>query len=225
LWAHGACWIGRIWLFAGSIALAMADDSVALKSLSDQRSFDIPSQSLATALSSYSSATGVGVLVDGDVTVGRVSAPVKGAFMPAVALQAMLENTGLTARYVTPTAFTLVPAAPEQGGGAGQYREHYFALIQAAVVRALCKRTETRPGQFRSALRLWIDRSGLVQRSEMLSSTGRSDRDVAIDELLKNLSIGARPTFDLPQPVTVILLQRGQDAAADCPALDAGLRR
>lgn len=220
----GCLWIGRLWLFIGIIAVAMADDSAPSESGSGHRSFDIPSKSLSTALSDYSAATGIGVLVDGGVTAGRMSAPVKGVLTPPEALQALLEKSGLTVRYANPTAFTLVPAPPEPGRGADLAREHYFAAVQAAVARALCKSADTRPGQYRSAVRLWIDRSGLVQRSELLGSSGKPERDAAIGQLLRDLEIEARPTFSLPQPVTVALLLRDQDQSVD-PSVDRVFRR
>src|SRR5262249_13595547 len=141
------------------------------------------------------------------------------------ALQALLDNTGLTARYVTPTAVTIVPVMPEPRRGADLLRERYFAAIQAAVVRALCKRLETRPGQYRSAGRRWIDRSGVVRRSEILGSSGQPERDAAIEASLSNLNIQERPAFALPQPVTLVLLPRGRQKSVDCPMLDGGLQR
>jgi hypothetical protein len=191
----------------------------------DHRSFDIPSKPLSAALSDYSTATGIGVLVDGAAIAGHMSAPVKGELTPSEALQALLEKSGLTARYASPTAFTLVPASPAQKRGADLARERYFAAIQAAVARALCKRADTHPGQYRSAVQLWIDQSGTVQRWELLGSSGKPERDAVIGEALSNLTIDAQPTFSLPQPVTVALLARGQDQSEDCLPADRVPRR
>jgi TonB-like protein len=220
-------WAGWAWLFAGFMTGAMAADSAALEPSNGQRSFDIPAQDLSTALSDYSATTGIGVLVDGSLSAGRMSAPIKGAFNPTAALQALLDKTGLTARYVTPTAFTLAPASaePRPGAGADLARESYFAAVQAAVVRVLCKRAGTRPGRYRSVVRLWIDRSGVVQRSEILASSGQADRDAAIEAQLADLDIEERPAFDLPQPVTLVLLPRNPQKSVDCPAPDGGLQR
>jgi hypothetical protein len=193
--------------------------------LNGPRGFDIPSKELSTALSDYSAATGISVLVDGGLSAGRMSAPVKGVFSPAMALKALLDRTGLTVRYATPTALALVPASPTPGR-ADLVRESYFAAIQAAVVRVLCKRAGTRPGQYRSVVRLWIDRSGVVQRSEILASSGQAERDAAIGASLSGLDIQERPRASLPQPVTLVLLPRGQQQqSVDCPARDSGLQR
>jgi hypothetical protein len=217
-------WKARAWLIAALVAVAMADDCAALEPNEEDRSFDIPSKPLSAALSDYSAVTGLGVLVDGGMTAGRMSAAIKGAFSPAAALQALLEPTGLTVRYVTPTAFTLVPAPMAPARSVDPAREHYFAAVQAAVVGALCQHAETRPGQYRSVVRLWINRSGMVQRSEIFGSTGQPERDAALEKLLVNLDIQERPSFNLPQPVTLVLLPRGAQSPADCVA-DAGQRR
>ncbi|MBV9561922.1 MAG: STN domain-containing protein [Bradyrhizobium sp.] len=179
----------------------MAGDYAAPEPSNGQRSFDIPSQELSTALSEYSAATGISILVDGSLSTGRMSASVKGVFSPAAALQSLLDRTGLTVRYATPTALALVPASPTPGRAVDLVRESYFAAIQAAVVRVLCKHAGTRPGQYRSVVRLWIDRSGIVQRSEILASTkaieapagdnGREERASVI--IVEFLGFGGAP--------------------------------
>jgi hypothetical protein len=215
-------WTGRAWLFAGLVTTAMADGSTAPDPSNGRRSFDIPSQALWAALDQYSAATGIGVLFDGGMSADRISAPVEGVLSPAAALQALLSSTGLTARYVSLTAVTLVPALPERrrGGGGDPAREQYFAAIQAAVVRVLCQRAETRPGDYRSVLRLWIDRSGVVRRSEILGSSGQPRRDAAIEASLSNLDVRERPALDLPQPVTLVLLPRSERKSVDCVMFD-----
>jgi hypothetical protein len=217
--------MGWAWLFAGLVAVAMADDCAAPELLDGPRSFDIPAKPLSAALSDYSATTGIAVLVDGGMTAGRMSAPVRGVLSAAAALQVLLESTGLAVRYVTPVAFTLVPSMREPPRTANPAREHYFAVIQAAVVRVLCRQAGTQPGQYRSVVRLWIDRSGMVQRSEIVGSSGRPERDAAIERLLVNLDLQERPSFDLPQPVTLVLLPRRQQPSVDCPVFDTDLRR
>jgi hypothetical protein len=198
----------------------VAGDYIAPEPSNGLRGFDIPAQELSAALSEYSAATGISVLVDGSLSAGRVSAPIKGNFSPAQALQALLDKTGLTVRYATPTALALVRVSPIPRRAVDLVRESYFAAIQAAVERALCKGAGTRPGQYRSVVQLWIDRSGIVQRSEILGSSGQMERDAAIGASLSGLDIQERPTFGLPQPVTLVLLPRGQQQSVDCPAVN-----
>lgn len=72
--------------------------------------FDIPPQSLASALVTYSGVTGMAVLVDGELARGRRSARLQGRFTASDALTRLLGGTGLMARYTSQEAFTLLPA-------------------------------------------------------------------------------------------------------------------
>jgi hypothetical protein len=223
----GGAAISRTGLFIAlvTVTAALNADPARSAGVSDRYSFDIPSKSLPAALGDYSAVTGIGVLVDGRMMAGRISAPIKGTFSSSDALEALLAKSGLSVRFVSRTAFTLMPASPEPRSVADNARAAYFAAVQTAVVRALCKRAETRPGQYRSAVQLWIDRSGFVHRSELLGSSGKPERDVAIGEVLSNLTIDAQPTFSPPQPITVALSPHGQDQFDDCVLADRASRR
>ncbi|MFO5964546.1 TonB-dependent outer membrane receptor VreA, partial [Pseudomonas aeruginosa] len=63
--------------------------------------FDIPPQSLASALVTYSGVTGMAVLVDGELARGRRSARLQGRFTASDALTRLLGGTGLMARYTS----------------------------------------------------------------------------------------------------------------------------
>jgi hypothetical protein len=224
--ADGAA-ISRTGLFVTLVAVtaALNADPARSAEVSDRYGFDIPSKSLPAALGDYSAVTGIGVLVDGRTMAGRLSAPIKGTFSSSDALEALLAKSGLSPRFVSRTAFTLIPASPESRTGSDIARAAYFAAVQTAVVRALCERAETRPGRYRSAVQLWIDQSGFVQRLELLGSSGKPARDVAISEVLGHLTIDALPTFSLPQPITVALSPHDSDRFDDCSPADRTLRR
>ena len=70
--------------------------------------FNIPAQSLASALNAYSITTLYEVVYNGQLAVGRQSAAVKGNFTPEAALQLLLEGTGLLPHYMAADAFVLV---------------------------------------------------------------------------------------------------------------------
>ena len=44
-------------------------------------------------------------------------------------------------------------------------------------------------------------------------------------QLLANLDIQEPPTLNLPQPVTLVMLPRGERPAVDCLAFDRDMRR
>lgn len=205
----------------GTVSTAAVEEVLTGRPTAGRIAFDIPSQPLAMALRAYSAATGVGVLVDGGLTAGRHSAAVTGVLAPEEALQTLLVGTGLAARYAAPTAFTLVPARPDQPRGSSDH-SHYFLAVQAALKRVLCQREETQPGRYRIALQLWIDQSGAVLRADLLGSSGTLERDALISDVLKGVTIEPPPPAGLPQPVTVVVLPRPSARSTDCVRRDTG---
>jgi hypothetical protein len=188
-------------------------------------SFDIPSQPLAMALRAYSGAARVAVLVDGELTAGRHSAPVSGTLSREVALRSLLLGTGLTVRYATPAAFTLVSmAALDSRSNSRDYRV-YFLAVQTALTQLLCQNEQTRPGHYRMALQLWIDQSGSVARSEFLSLTGIRERDTIIADSLKKMAIEMSQPAGLPQPVTVVVFPRASGQDTECAPRVTGSQR
>ncbi len=187
-------------------------------------SFDIPSQPLSTALRAYSAVTRVAVLVDGELTAGRQSAPVSGLLSHEGALRSLLAGTGLTVRYATPAAFTLVPVPADPQANSRDY-SLYFLAVQTALKRVLCQNEETAPGRYRMAVQLWIDRSGTVARSEFLSPTGIRERDAIIFDGLKKLVIEMPQPAGLPQPVTIVVAPRASGQEAECARRVTGSQR
>jgi hypothetical protein len=187
--------------------------------------FNIPSQPLTDALYAFTSVTGLEALAAGELLSDRRSAEIRGSFTAGEALQALLAGSGLVARFVDSGSFTLAPVreavasapASETPSDIPRYAQ-YSTLVQKAVKRALCRQTETRPGDYRTAVQLWIAPSGAVSRAALVHTTGDIARDQALSTLLGTLSIGAPPPGDLPQPATLLILPRSR--MTDCAAMD-----
>jgi hypothetical protein len=192
---------------------AVAQDAAREGSARPAITFDIPTQPLSDALYTYSSTTGIEILVPGDMLARRRSSAVAGVLTPEDALRALLSGTGLVPRYTGPGAFTLAFAVPDPSVAARIPRyPHYSAALQAAVTDVLCQLRETRPGGYRAAARLWVGPAGQVTRVGFLGTTGDADRDAALTGLLERVAIGEPPPANLPQPTIVVILPR-QDAA------------
>lgn len=80
--------------------------------------FDIPAQSLETALAAYVAVTGVETIYDSELMGARRSTAVKGVLAPDVALRVLLEGTGLS-EISTGNAFAVVDAPRGQHYGGG----------------------------------------------------------------------------------------------------------
>ena len=91
-------------LVAGNIqtvAMAGGPESVRTPATVD---FDIGGQPLVSALDAYSAATGLQVVYDATLAGGRRAQAVKGSMAPDMALQLLLEGTGLVAVYAATKA-------------------------------------------------------------------------------------------------------------------------
>ncbi len=182
--------------------------------------FNIAAQPLSDALYAYSAATGIEILVPGELLARRQSSGVVGRIVPEDALRALLSGTGLVPRNTGLSAFTLVPDTMSPAARIPRYPE-YSAALQAAVTSALCRLRETRPGGYRVAARLWVDRSGAVTNVGVLGTTGDADRDAMLVGLLGHLVIGEAPPANLLQPTTVVVLPH-LDKSPECRAKSTG---
>ena len=196
--------------------------------IDDGIAFDIPPQSLLTALQTYSEITGQAVLVDNTLAAGRRSPGVQGSFDKAQALQKLLEGTGLVASYSSDQAFTLKLAEPgatvdrtvrEKTEGLGVEEseaviEQYAGKIQQPIEAALCQSDDTQPGTYRLAMQIWIAASGHIEKTRLLTPVD-SQRAYAVHRALNSLALEPPPA-DMPQPLTLLLLPKRAGKASAC---------
>jgi len=212
-----ATWVGD--LLRPVVAVGVGFTCIVNSTLAQDRqaNFNIPAIALADALYTYSSVTGIEILVTKDMVAHRRSAAIAGTFAPEDALGALLSGSGLAAKYMGANAFTLVPMATVSAPPAFATPRYpdYSAALQVSVTSALCRFHETRPGDYRLAARLWVDRSGRVSQVKFLGTTGDGGRDAVLATLLGRVVVGEAPPADLIQPSTVLILPR-QDESAEC---------
>jgi hypothetical protein len=194
--------------------------------------FSIPRQSLAGALQAYGQATGIQVLYESNSAVGRTSGAVEGKFTADAALDLLLKDTELRVRYIRPDAITLAPPSAEganyssptaaltgsslslgtlrvrgSGDGNGQ-RQEFIQGLQMDIQNALRKNPRTRDGSYRAVLDLWIDPARMIERTELLRSTGDRERDTAVAATLRGVTISQSVPVNTPQPVRVGIVVR-----------------
>lgn len=186
-----------------------------------QIAFDIPAQSLASALEAYSVAAGREVVYNGKLAIGRQSTSIRGVFTPEVALQELLEGTGLSPRYVAADAFMLMPSVPDPrptNTASPVVVASYYGRIQASLKSAFCANSRTQPGDYRAVVSFWIGASGAVSRVELLGSTGDRNLDATIDQTIRGLIVGAPPPQGFAQPVTMMVTPQSSGMTQDCKA-------
>lgn len=209
-------------IFQAEVSQDVSDAAIAGERSDERTNFDIPAQALMTALRAYSEQTGVSVLFDDSLVRNRRSPGVTGSYSAPDALERLLDGTGLAAHYASPKAFTLMPdatpaaAANDSSDGVDTVASERFAgRLQASLVRSLCGSERTHPGRYRLAMQLWLDTTGAVTRTQLLSSTGNAARDAQIEALAAGLVVAEMPA-DMPQPVTILLLPRPAEHPFDC---------
>jgi hypothetical protein len=195
-------------------------------------SFNIPPQPLLSALRQYSEVTGQAVLFDDAMTAGVRSKGVLGDFNKVDALLKILIGTGLTASYSSDQAFTLKvvdPAAHASPNstlgqldvvaeGSESSISHYAARIQKPIELALCRSPQTRPGNYRLALQLWIAADGRVKKTRILSESTQA-RNAQVVRALEQLTLDAPPST-MPEPLTVLLMPRSATSGLGCATTD-----
>lgn len=194
---------------AMTFALATLSSALAVDTPPVATAFHIPPQPLGKALARFSETSGNTLLVDGLIIEGKRSAPLNGAFSPEEALIALLNGTGLEPKRLSETAFTL----NRTGETATNRFDHsqpgianpdVLAAVQTTVLATLCRSAETRPGNYGAVLHLWIDGKGRIEWLEKAQSSGNTERDTALEALLKGLKIEGLPD-ETPQTVTVAI--------------------
>jgi hypothetical protein len=192
--------------------------------------FDIPAQPIASALNAYGAATGRMAAYNGNLARGRVSGAVKGRLTAAVALRLLLKDSGLLAQDITSDAFVVVARLDDapvvttpfnigQNALSQQNAEErrYSGIIQGSINGALCGLREATAGNYRLAVSFRIGFAGEVLQPKLLSPTGDSQRDRAIIELLRGLSVGEIPPPRMAQPFTMVILPSSSGGILDCP--------
>lgn len=197
--------------------------------------FDLPAQSLAQLLLAFRATRLVVVVLSSSLLDGRTSSPVSGNYAPRDALRQALIGTGLQARFlgadsaiivpldgdapapVPPRPATAIAASAIDGVFAGGDYRAYVSMIQTRLTAALCASPLTRPGDYRLAAQLLIDGEGRISASDIVGSTGSSDRDIAIGRTMRELVLDSAPPVGFPEPVTILLRPLGDGVRVDCP--------
>lgn len=198
--------------------------------------FNIPAQSLKSALEAYGLVTGSQLVYDGRLAEGLRSRPVVGLFSPETALRMLLEGTDLTIRYTGPREVALVSmmrsrgvagssdAVPEAGGptltlqldtlhvdvaaGAEDHPDYgvYARTVRSQIKRALARDPATADRIYHIRLEIWLDEQGRVTKSNMIRSSGTHSLDKAIQDVIRDLSLGETPPKGLLLPVYVTII-------------------
>ncbi len=95
------------------------------------------------------------------------------------------------------------------GTGGGSRFGWYSTVVQQGIYAALQKEKALRESSYRVVVKLWLDKSGHVERVELGSSTGSAQVDEALRAALQRMQpLSEAPPGDLPQPVQIRVTSR-----------------
>jgi hypothetical protein len=189
--------------------------------------FDVPAQPLASALESYSVASGWQVIYNASLAIGRRSTDVKGDFTPDSALSMLLAGTGLMPQYKAADGVLLVSdpmatlAPDEIADDVDASFKGYYGLIQTGLKHVFCASPQIRAGSYRISFGFWIGSSGTVTRMALLGTTGRTDIDESFERAVRSLSVGAAPPAGFTQPVVLLVTP---DLVSKCSGADTNMQ-
>jgi hypothetical protein len=217
---HRCCLVILLVVLVSGVAFrAIAADGFRRHTTAEEPlNFDIPAQPLEAALEQYGDITGLEVLYNGSLAIGRRSAAIRGTFTPDAALQVLLNGTSLTARHTSDVSITLEPAmAPRAAQATASSNDrNYYGEIQEHIQDALCANMQAYPGSYRVAARFWIDATGSLQHYNRLGSSGSPDTDGAIDAIMRGLRFSDPPPPGFAQPITIAVIPQVPGVTPGC---------
>jgi hypothetical protein len=197
------------------LGLMLASSAQESRRAAEHFDFNIPAQTLTTALDAYSQASGRELYYDGALTIDRQSSAVRGVLSPDMALSDLLAGTGLVARMTGPGSITIESNAHDFVAASRSSSEPYFANVQAAVIRVLCTGGGvTRPGTSNTIVRLWVGPSGTVVRAQAVGSGSPASLG-AYESALRGVAVGIPPP-SVPQPILLAVLARHPEQPSGC---------
>ncbi len=95
------------------------------------------------------------------------------------------------------------------GQGGGSRFGWYSTVVQQGIYAALQKEKALRESSYRVVVKLWLDKTGHVERVELGGSTGSTQIDEALKAALQRMKpMSEAPPDDLPQPVQIRVTSR-----------------
>jgi hypothetical protein len=205
-------------------------DTARQLSYSETIRFDIPPQSLVTALDAFGKRTNVQILYKVQLVQGVRSPGVVGEYPAQEALQHLLKETGLTASYADQRAFTLVLVSSSESVTASNMQaastlalppirveatpfdtlayDSYSRLVRARVEQVLASRARSGTAERTLRIMVWINRVGFIEKPMVYATSGDRVVDAEVVNNLIGVPVNASPPAGLPQPLFIRISKR-----------------
>ncbi|MEK7948006.1 STN domain-containing protein [Pigmentiphaga sp. YJ18] len=178
----------------------------------DASAFVIDRQPLHDALQAYSRATGRSVLYDAGQVAHLRSTAIDGSLDPDAALAALLQGTGMQARFASTGAFVIVPVEPPastaaQGEGGIALHAAFYGRVQRVATSILCADTGLTIGRYRLAISAYVSGSGELRRVKA-AAQGHAELEPRIEASLEGARLEIEPPPALVQPIVLLVTQQ-----------------
>lgn len=238
---HGGSKVGTVAAAAVLLAACLLTiaGNAAAQTLTRTHHFDIPVQPLASALAQFATVSGVDIAYRQSLAAGRRSSPVRGEYPAPVALQMLLQGTGLAARFTSARAVIIYEpgaidaVAPRRGaseapplrlgmaevrapvmiGARDRSGHHRYAMAVQSEIREFLRTDGAYEGRsFRLEVRIAVDREGVIREVRIRRPSGEPDWDRHVVAALTGRVLSSPPPEDLSEPLSFEVVS---DALAD----------
>ncbi|WP_429276134.1 TonB family protein [Novosphingobium gossypii] len=180
--------------------------------------FDIPAQSLESALNQLSRASSVSILNDSATVARKRSLAIKGRMTVQEAVLRLLKGTGLRARFTAGGAIAITPGAKAEIAldrieavdrpTIRSLKQEpawiaYAEKVQARIRTGLSADRELARGRYDVRIKVWLTRDGKAMRVELARSSGERERDARLLRLADGMTMDDPPPPNLRLPMTL----------------------
>ena len=92
-------------------------------------------------------------------------------------------------------------------GGNSRFKG-YLNGLERNIRDELSRNEKLRKGEFKAVVAIWLGHSGIVERFELIGSSGDPDVDAAMKKVLSSIKQFDEPPLDMPQPVKLRISSR-----------------
>ena len=86
----------------------------------------------------------------------------------------------------------------------------YTSMLKDSIVGVLSEDERIRRGSYQVTVRVWLTRTGDVEKIKLASTSGNRELDQAIEHSLEKMGrVREAPPLEMPQPITLKILSRG----------------
>jgi len=86
----------------------------------------------------------------------------------------------------------------------------YTSMLKDSIATALSEDERIRRGSYQVTVRVWVSRTGDIEKIKLASTSGNRELDQAIERSLEKIGrMREAPPSEMPQPVTLRIVSRG----------------